>query len=132
VTLTSLDTNILVYAFQAGPSRERALAVLAECAVGSVQLLNEYAQVSRRKFKRSWAEIEIDLETVRRALGRVDPITDKANRGALRLAQRYRLSIYDSVLIAVALEGGVRTLYSEDMHDGLLVDEALRIVNPFR
>lgn len=130
--LSSLDTNILVYAFQAGTKRDRSLDVLAQRPIASVQLLNEYANVARRKLGRAWSEISRDLGEVRTMLGRVDPITDQANLDALRIGERYQLSFYDALMLAVALSGGAKTFYSEDMHHGLVIDGTLRVVDPFR
>jgi predicted nucleic acid-binding protein len=132
VALTSLDTNILVYAFQADEKREAALAVLDRQPIASVQILNEYAHVSRRKFGRPWQEIMDDLELVRTMVAGIEPVTDHANREALRIADRYRLSFFDALLLAVALASGVRTFHSEDMQHELVIDGTLRIVDPFR
>ena len=131
MALISLDTNVLVYAFQHGVKRDRSLALLDQQPVASVQTLNEYAHVAHRKFGRSWLEIGQDLEIVRTMLARVDPITEEANRSALRIAERYRLSFYDALILAVALSGGAGTLYSEDMQHDLVIDGKLRVVNPF-
>ena len=49
----------------------------------------------------------------------------------LALAERYGLSIYDSMIAASALEAGCDTLWSEDMQDGMVLDGQVRIVNPF-
>lgn len=130
--MIALDTNILVYAFEPGIKGRRALELLGSQPIISVQVLNEYASSVRRKYGRSWDEIASDLEAVRAAAARIDPITEDANRTALRIVSRYRLGFYDSVLISVALAAGVQTLYSEDMQHGLLVDGGLRIVDPFR
>jgi predicted nucleic acid-binding protein len=132
LALISLDTNIVVYAFQPEAKRDRALAVLENDPVVSVQVLNEYAHTSRRKFGRSWTEIEQDLDTVRTLAARIDPVVDDSNRAALRIAGRYQLAFYDSLIVAVALAGGAQTLFSEDMQHGLLIDGTLRIVDPFR
>lgn len=132
MTLSSLDTNILVYAFQPGPKRNRAFAVLEQRPAASVQLLNEYAHLSRRKFGRSWTEIEQDLKIVRSLLAQVLAVTDEANRSALRIAARYQLSFYDALMLAVALTAGAEILFSEDMQHGLVVEGALRIIDPFR
>jgi predicted nucleic acid-binding protein len=48
------------------------------------------------------------------------------------LGERYGFSVYDAMIVAAALREGCTTLYSEDMHDGLLVEDQLRIVNPFK
>jgi predicted nucleic acid-binding protein len=49
----------------------------------------------------------------------------------LRISQRHKYHIYDSLVIAAALEAGCAILYSEDMQDGHSI-ESLRIRNPFR
>lgn len=132
MTKASLDTNIVVYAFQEGPKEQVARAVLAEAPFASVQLLNEYAHVVSRKYDRDWRTIEEDVLAIRALLARVDPITADHNRDALRIAARYRLAFYDALMLAVALSGGARTFYSEDMQHDLVIDDALRIVDPFR
>ena len=130
--MIALDTNILVYAFEAGPRRARCIELLGSEPIVSVQVLNEYANAVRRKYRRGWEEIAGDLEMIREAVARIDPITDEANRTALRLVSRYKLAWFDSVLLAVALSGGAQILYSEDMQHDLVIDGGLRIVDPFR
>jgi len=51
--------------------------------------------------------------------------------GASDLRSRYSLSFWDSLIVASALQSGAAILYSEDMQHGLVVDDRLRIVNPF-
>jgi predicted nucleic acid-binding protein len=50
---------------------------------------------------------------------------------AFRIAERYGFSFYDSLIISAALESGCNTLYSEDMQHGQLIENRLKIVNPF-
>ena len=45
---------------------------------------------------------------------------------------RYRFSFWDSLIVAAALVAGTKTVYSEDMDNGLLVNDRLRILNPFQ
>lgn len=51
---------------------------------------------------------------------------------ASRLRSRHQFSFWDSLMISAALEGGAAIFFSEDMHDGLLVENRLRISNPFQ
>ena len=44
----------------------------------------------------------------------------------------YTLSFWDSLVVASALVAGAETLYSEDMHDGLIVAQKFTIINPFK
>lgn len=48
------------------------------------------------------------------------------------LRNRYQLHFWDGIIIASALSVNCKIVYSEDMHDGLVVEEKLRIVNPFK
>ncbi len=51
---------------------------------------------------------------------------------AVRLADRYGYSFYDSLIVAAALESGCSILYSEDMQSGQLIDGTLTIRSPFQ
>jgi predicted nucleic acid-binding protein len=129
--VVTLDTNIAVYALTQHDKGIRARAVLREADFLSVQVLNEYAVVARRKLRRDWNEIAGDLARLRNAGGIVRPITDESNFEASRIAERYRLAFYDALLIAVALANGAAVFYSEDMQHGLVIDGTITIVNPF-
>ena len=125
------DTNVVLYLLSADPVRaDRAEALLAGNGTISVQVLNEFASVALRKLRMSWPEIR-EVLTQLRAVCAVEPLTIETHERALRLAERYGLSLYDALIAAAALIAGCRTLYSEDMQDGQLIDGALRIRNPF-
>ena len=126
------DANVLVYlASDDSEKAERAEAVVREGGAISVQVLNEIANVARRKMKMSWSETHAFLNTLRDLLT-VHPLTVETHEMGLALAERYGLSTYDAMIAASALQAGCDTLLSEDMQDGMLLDEGLRIVNPFR
>ena len=67
-----------------------------------------------------------------RQLVTVSPITIETHDAGRALAEKYQLSIYDSLIVASALLGGCEILYSEDMQDGLLIEDCLTIRNPFK
>src|SRR5690348_7685602 len=125
------DTNIILYAFRQDDARGQvAKALLAEGGALSVQVLNEFVAVARRKLDRSWEE-------VRRALGILHvfcpepvPLTVETHERALHIAERYGYSIFDSLIIAAAQHVGAGTLYSEHMRDGQAID-GVTIRNPF-
>jgi predicted nucleic acid-binding protein len=62
-------------------------------------------------------------------LWKINPSPNLYQRG-LDLQSRYQLSFYDSLIVAAALEGGCKTLYSEDLQHGQRID-GLTIKNPF-
>jgi predicted nucleic acid-binding protein len=125
-----LDTNVLVYALAGDPLlADRSVAILLAGGTVSVQVLNECANTLRRKFSFDWPDL---MEASRRVreLCRVVPLTEETHVRGLTLAERYLLSVYDGTIVAAALLAGCRTLYSEDMHDGLVID-GLTIRNPY-
>jgi predicted nucleic acid-binding protein len=127
-----LDTNVLVYIATGDLEKaERSEKLLREGATISVQVLNELANVGRRKMALSWPEVYTLLGTVR-LLVTVVPVSIETHKTGLRLAERYGCAMYDSMIIAAALLAGCARLWSEDMHDGLVVEDRLTIRNPFR
>lgn len=58
------------------------------------------------------------------------PISLSTHQRGIRVAERYGFTIYDSLMIAAALEAGCRTLLTEDLQDGMQI-ESLQIHNPF-
>jgi predicted nucleic acid-binding protein len=126
------DTNVLIYAVVDGDARaDVARALLAGGGVLSVQVLNEFVAVARRKLKLPWNEIVRSLEDFRVLCEEPVAITIQVHEAALEIAERYGYTIYDSLVIAAALESGCKTLYSEDMHSGQKI-EGLTILNPFQ
>lgn len=125
------DTNVLVYAQQTGNKGDRARALLAGGGRLSVQVLNEFTAVARRKQGKSWREI---AEAIDDALALVDPprpLTLALHADARALAARHDLSFYDALIVAAALDAGCDSLWSEDMQDGRTIGP-LVIRNPFR
>ena len=126
------DTNVLVYlASDDAAKAERAEAVVREGGAVSVQVLNEIANVARRKMKLSWQETRNFLSSLRELLT-VHPVTIDTHELGLVLAERHHLGIYDAMIAASAILAECERLWSEDMQDGMAIDRRLRIVNPFR
>lgn len=126
------DTNVLIHAFSTGDKQSAAQSLIARGGLISVQSLNEFANVARRKLAFTWDETQTALAAIQLYFPRVAPLDLPTHAVGLDIARRYRIAIYDSMIVAAALRGGCDTLWSEDMHDGLLVDGRLRVVNPFR
>ena len=125
------DSNVLLYLVSTEPSKAaRAEALVDTGGTVSIQVLAEVANVARRKFQMTFQEIRELLLGIRLACSVHTPDIRTHELG-LDLAERYRFSIYDSMLLASALEAGCRTFYSEDLHHGQRI-EGLTIRNPFR
>lgn len=125
------DTNVLVYIASGEATKaNQAEAMIDGGGTISVQVLNELANVARRKMRMSRSETRAFLSAVRDLLT-VRPVTVATHEAGLALAEHYNLSTYDAMIAASALEAGCDTLWSADMRHGLRLEGRLRIVNPF-
>ena len=125
------DSNILIYAHtQSGAKSETARELLASGGSVSVQVLNETANTLSRKFRLNWLHIAQIIDSVSETCPDPRPLTLATNRTALSICERFRFGFYDGLIIASALEAGCRTLYTEDLHHGQVID-GLRFENPF-
>jgi predicted nucleic acid-binding protein len=126
------DSNVLLYVASGDPAKaDRAERLIGDGGMISVQVLNEITNVARRKMGMSWTETHTFLSLVRSLLP-VQPLTIDVHETGLALAERYGLSIYDAMIAASALHADCDTLWSEDMQDGMVLDDRIRIVNPSR
>jgi predicted nucleic acid-binding protein len=124
------DTNILVYAQQSGARGARARELVAEGGVVNVQVLNELANVLRKKLKRDWPEVFDVLADVRDALDPPLPLTAETHEAGLALACDHGVAFYDALIVVAARDAGCATLYSEDLQHGRRFGD-LTVVNPF-
>jgi len=133
-----LDTNIFVYTFDTGaPAKaKRATQLIRRAAdtgegIVSYQVVQEFFSVAFRRFPQplSVAEAEQYLTTVLRPLLAVHS-SPAIYFEALRIVQKHKLSWYDSLILAAAVEGQCEKLYSEDFQHERKI-EGLRIENPF-
>jgi len=125
------DTNVLLYLASGDPAKaDRAERLVADGGTISVQILNEIANVARRKMRMSWKETSAFL-TMMRDLLPVVPVTVETHEIGIALAERYGFSIYDAIIAASAMLSDCNTLWSEDLQHNMVVDGRLRIVNPF-
>jgi predicted nucleic acid-binding protein len=132
------DSNVFVYLFDETNDHKRSIAegllvqaLEANSGCISFQVVQETLNVLTRKLKPAVTEPNAQrfLESVLHPLWKVMPSLALYQRG-LTLQARYKLSFYDSLIVAAALEAGCKRLLSEDMQHGLRI-EKLTIVNPF-
>jgi len=126
------DTNVLLYLLSVDQNKaDRAEAELTAGGSVSVQVLNEFASVASRKLGMPIPEIREALAAIR-AVCRVEPVSEDTHDLGLKVAERYGLSVYDSMIVASALLAGCKSLLTEDMQDGQTFDGRLKVRNPFR
>jgi predicted nucleic acid-binding protein len=124
------DTTILIYSITSGDPRAAiAEKLLAEGGYISVQVLNEFAAVARRKLNMSWEEIGDALSAVRVLCEPPTALSVNTHEAALKIAAQYRYHIYDALILASALDEDCDILYSEDLQSGQELG-SLTIRNP--
>jgi predicted nucleic acid-binding protein len=125
-----IDTNVLVYLASADPAKAaRAEEIVARGGTISVQVLNELANVARRKMRLSWDETNELLATLRRLVA-VAPMTVETHDRGLYVAERFGLYVYDAMILAAAAVADCDVLWTEDLQHGAVL-EGVRISNPF-
>ncbi len=127
-----IDTNVFVYLFSADTGKaDRAEARIAEGGVVSVQVLNEFATVARRKVGLGMGEVREALAAIR-AVCRVVPLDAPTHDVGLDLCERHGFAVYDAMIVASALGAGCNRLLSEDFQHGQRIDGRLLVEDPFR
>ncbi|WP_257670917.1 PIN domain-containing protein [Parapedobacter tibetensis] len=126
-----LDTNILVYSYSVSEKDKqltaRKLITKTDSHI-STQVLTELSNTLTRKFKLPFdgALKAIDECCANNQVFINNPETIKE---AIKVADKYRFSFYDSLIISAAIESGCKILYSEDMHHGQVIEKKLTIMN---
>lgn len=132
-----LDTNILVYAYDADAGDKYRLAKRSiqdfrkknNLPAVSIQVLQEFYTVMVRRsgdaryyrevvehFMEAWPVIENSCALM---------------RDALEIQQRFQLSFWDANIVAAAQQSGAKELLTEDLNDGQDYG-GVRAVNPFK
>lgn len=134
---TFVDTNILVYAYDAtaGEKRRAARAAVAglwrTCAgLISTQVLQEFYVTVTRKVPRPLeaslaGEIVADLLTWDVVVNDGESILR-----AFQIERRQRISFWDALIVAAAVRGGADVLLTEDLPHGQTLAGVL-VRNPF-
>jgi len=129
------DTNLLVYLYSEDELEKQAQIITQvkknENRWISTQVLNELSNTLRRKFKLEYTDIANVISEIR-ANFEIITVQIETIELALKIAEKYRYSYYDTVIIAAALELSCTLLYSEDMQHNQVIEGRLRIINPFK
>ena len=128
-----LDTNIVVYSYSNNEAIKQGIArgLITDCdSYVSTQVLQELTNTVTKKLGFDYAAA-IDAINECTQNNKLHVNTHTTILKACDVAQQYRFSFYDSLIIAAALECNCTTLYSEDLHNSQIIDGKLKIVNPF-
>jgi predicted nucleic acid-binding protein len=134
------DTNILIYLFDKSDKQKQDVIkkVISEHFISSqiflsVQVINEFINVTTRKIDQpiSFTRLKEIIEILDEMFI-ISSISLNTTLKAVEISKKYKLSHWDSLIISSALEARCNILYSEDMQHNFLIEEKLRIVNPFK
>jgi len=132
MTKIALDTNVLIYCHEQPDviKRNIALNILDLSPVISSQVLSEYLNVLKRIYKLPKEELmTLCLGNIEGCI--IQSITISTLKLAKQIIYRYDLQLFDSIIVASSIEAGCNVLYSEDMHHNLIIEQKLKIINPF-
>ncbi len=136
-----IDTNIFIYALtqpkdpKENFKRDSAIELLKKVLssnqiIISTQIVNELHFNLLRKFniedKKVFETIELNVVKI----SNVVPLCQLTYKKSFEVRENYKLSFWDSLVVASALINNCSTLYSEDMQNNLLIQNTLIIKNP--
>ena len=130
------DSNILLYAgFDDGSRKYKIAKDLLENGVRnfnvwlSTQVINEFYVNALRKGKST-----IDIQNILKEFSddfNILPISMQTVQKSWQILKKYQFSYWDSLIVAAALETQCQTLYTEDLTNNQIIDDSLKIINPF-
>jgi predicted nucleic acid-binding protein len=126
-----IDTNVILYLMGTDADRiEKVEQLMQQQPVISSQVVNEVVNVCLRKFSLS---VDKTFELANGLLDNCDvvPVDTAIIRSAMNVFVTHKVSHWDSLIIAAALQAGCNMLYTEDFQHNQIIKEQLRILNPF-
>ena len=128
-----LDTNVLIYAYSDTEPEKKEISLITlerKNIVISTQVINEFIWNMNKKF-------HVNIELLKNLIDilfkrfRVSLIERATIIQAFDIVKQYKYSYWDSLIIASALENNCSILFSEDMQHNQLIENKLKIINPF-
>jgi predicted nucleic acid-binding protein len=132
MTKISLDTNVLIYNHGIAGDAKQVIAdsLLDNVPIISTQVISEYLNVIKKISKMNKSDLlRMCAEWLENC--QIQSVSLSTIKLAHHLIQKYDFQLFDSIIVASALEAECDILYSEDLHHGLIVEDKLTILNPF-
>ena len=135
------DSNIWIYAFletQKNESNKRSISLKLleksniENIIISVQVLNEFHWTLKTKYNISEEEIRKKVKNGILEIAKVIQLDLSTYKSAYKIRDNYSISYWDSLIVTSALKNDCKTLYSEDMQHNQIIEDKLKIINPFK
>lgn len=124
-----VDTNIWLYAFLEGEDRQKTarakeLLEASRTIIVSTQVINEVCVNLRKKTQFAEQQIQQLIESFYARYMVLD-LSQALLLNASALREQYTFSFWDSTIVSSALHADASALYSEDMQDGLVVENRM-------
>jgi predicted nucleic acid-binding protein len=128
----TLDSNILIYAFARNDDFRKDIAkdIIAKCNIISVQALNETSYILLKKYNFPKEQLEQAILFLKEQFI-ISSLTANTLDQTIAICKKYNFSFWDSMMIAAALDNRCSIIYTEDLTHDQLIENRLRIVNPF-
>lgn len=129
----AIDTNVLLYAIDDFYPEKQSISIgiIAEKPYFCTQSVSEFINVCLRKWKLPKEHVAELLETYLEQ-ARYIQVSEQMLLRSVGLMKRYDFQLFDAIIVSAALGSGCEVLYSEDMKDGQIIDNQLKITNPFK
>jgi len=129
-----LDTNIWIYAYSNDIKKNIAINMIEkfyENILISTQNLNElYVVLTKKKIVSNKVASKIINDLMDNFS--ISLIEKETIQQAIEIQIKYKLQYFDSLLLSSALENSCKIFYSEDMQHNLVIENRLKIINPFK
>jgi len=129
-----LDTNILIYLYSKSETDKRGIVSQifdANYCVTSLQAMNEACNVWFKKYDWNGATIHKHLDNIELLCDEILAVERNTIDKAISIKEHYGYSYYDCLMLAFALESKCNLIMTEDMNNGQIINESLKINNPF-
>jgi len=132
-----VDTNVLIYAYDIDAKAKHDIAVArikqlwqTKTGIISTQVLQEFYVNITRKIANPFSLTKAQTVLKRYLSWQVVTNTPEMILLASEIQARHLLSFWDALIIAAAQQGGAKTILTEDLNHGQLIED-IRIENPF-
>lgn len=130
-----IDSNILIYAYSIDELSKKStvedLLNAHETVIISTQTINEFINVMTKKKKLDYKQIALVVRELF-SVFLVQSVDSEIIQKAIDIALKHHYSYFDSLIISAAIASDCSILYSEDMHHNHIIEDRLKIVNPFK
>ena len=130
-----LDSNVWIYALSDDDSEKAGVAQeLARKLKGQIFFSSQVANETCLNLKKKSLMTEVEIRRLLTSFflnHNYVEMSEQALVGASEIRERHSFSYWDSLIVMAASSANADILYSEDMQDGFVLDNKLKIVNPF-